>query len=331
MTENSQFRYIFHTRNRENEYSTKERRRLRRDIQKYLADLKKYDISLRKLCGQKISYEDRNKILNLSLILINDSTVAQVLVDTRKLPLVESARVTNTSHHYLKEFNDYLVAYMLLFGTEAYSFLSRQLSIGSKLYGGAEPKDNNLGFQLQDYGVTKAILTPYGEFRFLDPAHRDSTVGDFIQGTPAVLKPKRAFQLAGTAVALLLLILSFSFVFSRPVRSFTVMGEVEASFSFNRFGRLVDTQGFDQGGLRVLENMIYSDRKLDSSLAIFLDQAIKEEEISQNSDLTIIVVEGTFQEEEFRGDELKRELGENRLRLKVNMGNGEGFILSPDQ
>ena len=331
MTENSQFRYIFQTRKREYACSTDERRRLRRDIRSYLADLKAYNISLRKLCGRQVSYNDRNKILNLSLILINSPAVAQVLVDTRQLPVVEAARITGTSHRFLEEYTDYLVAYMLLFGTEEHSFLSRQLSIGSKLDGMDEPTDNDLGFQLQDFGVTRAVLTPYGEFRFLDPSRRETTVGDYISGTPAVLRPRRAIQLAAAAGVLTILILLFSFVFYQPVRSFTVMGEVEASFSFNRFGRLVDTQGFDQGGRRVLSSMVYSDRRLDSSLALFLDQAVKEKEVSQRSDLTVIVVEGTFREEEFRGSELSRELSENGLRLKVNMGGGEGFILSPNR
>ncbi len=331
MTDNSQFRYIFKARNREHSYTAEERRRLRRDIREYLNDLTGYQVSLKKLCGLKVSYNDRNKILNLSLILINDPLIAQTLVETRQLPVVDAARITGSSHRYIEEFRDYIIAYMLLFGTEEHSFLSRQLSIASKLDGDHEPHDNELGFKLKDFGVTKAVLTPYGEFRFLDAARRETLVGDFITGTPAVLKPNRALMLLGGAGALTVLIIIFSFIFYQPVRSFTVMGEVEASFSFNRFGRLVDAQGFDRGGRSVLKNIVYSDRRLDSSLALFLDRAVKEEEIPQSSDLTVIVVEGEFSKEEFNGEELTKELSDNGLRLKVNLGSGEGFIVAPNR
>lgn len=324
-------RYVFQKRTKDYVYSEENRRRMRQDIRNFLNDLADYNISLRKLCETAVSYEDRNLILNLSLVLINNPAIAQALVETRVLPTLPVARDTGFPHRFIEEHRDYIVAFMLLLGTEKHSFLARQLSIGTKLDGSQKPEQNNLGVKLKDFGVTSAVLTPYGEFRFLDPARKNAFVGDFITGSRAVVRPGRAMWLGAGAAALVILFVIFSYVFYQPVRSFTVMGEVEASFSFNRFGRLIEAQGHNSGGRRVVADLVYSDKKLDTSLANFLDQAVKSDRLKPASELTLIVVHGEFGDDDFHGEALTRELTEHDLRLKVNKGNGEGFILKPGQ
>lgn len=324
-------RYVFQKRTKDYVYSDENRRRLRQDIRSFLKDLSEYKISLRRLCEQTVAYEDRNKVLNLSLLLINNPKVAQTLVETKTLPALAASKETGYPLRFIEDFGDYIIAFMLLLGTEKHSFLSRQLSIGTKLDGSQKPEQNNMGIKLKDFGITSAVLTPYGEFRFLDPARKNAIVGDFITGSRAVIKPSRAIQMGIGAAALLIVFIVFSYIFYQPVRSFTVMGEVEASFSFNRFGRLVEAQGHNSAGRSVLKDLVYSDKKLDTSLANFLDQAVKGDDLDPHSELTLIVVHGSFREEDFKGAALTRELAENDLRIKVNNGNGEGFILDPDK
>ncbi len=324
-------RYVFQKRTQDFVYSEENRRRLRKEIRSFLNDLLEYKISLRKLCEQSVSYEDRNFILNLSLILINNPAIAQTLVETKTLSTLSVAKETGYPHRFIEENQHYIIAYMLLLGTENHSFLSRQLSIGTKLDGNQKPEQNNLGIKLQDFGVTSSVLTPYGEFRFLDPAKKNAIVGDFITGSRAVIKPNRVLYFGALVGVLLVFFITFSYIFYQPVRSFTVMGEVEASFSFNRFGRLVEAQGHNFGGRSTLEEVVYSDKKLDTSLANFLDHAVKSNKLPPNSDVTLIVVTGSFIEADFRGVALSRELSENNLRIKVNAGNGEGFILDQGQ
>lgn len=331
MSNLTNIRYVFQKRTKEYVYSGDDQRRLRQDIRSFLNDLSEYKISLRRLCEQTVSYEDRNIVLNLSLLLINQPEVAQTLVETKTLPTLAVAKETGYPHRFIEDHRDYIIAYMLLFGTEKHSFLSRQLSIGTKLDGNQKPEQNNLGIKLKGFGITSAVLTPYGEFRFLDPAKKNAIVGDFITGSKAIVKPSRAILLGAVTGVLVIGLVLFSYIFYQPVRSFTVMGEVEASFSFNRFGRLVEAQGHNSGGRAVLKDLVYSDRKLDSSLAYFLDQAVKLEKLKRSAELTLIVVNGTFQEADFRGEALATELAENDLRIKVNKGDGAGFILDPNQ
>ena len=329
MSNPTNIRYVFQQRTKDYVYSEENRRRLRKDIRSYLNDLNEYKISLRKLCEHRVSYDDRNLILNLSLVLINNSAIAEALVTTRKLPALAAVRETGVPHRFIEEHQDYIIAYMLLFGTEKHSFLSRQLCIGTKLEGSQKPDQNGLGIKMKDFGVTSAVLTPYGEFRFLDPSSKNAIVGDFITGSKAIVKPNRAILLATGAAILLVLFIMFSYIFYQPVRSFTIMGNVEASFSFNRFGRLVEAQGHNSGGRAVLKNVVYSDKKVDSTLANFLDQAVKQDNLPKSSELTLIVVRGSFRQEDFKGQALSRELNENNLRIKVNEGNGQGYILNP--
>ena len=331
MSNLTNIRYVFQKRTKDYVYSDDNRRRLRQDIKSFLNDLSEYKISLRKLCEQTVSYEDRNIVLNLSLLLINQPDVAQTLVETKTLLTLAAAKATGFPHHFIEDYRDYIIAYMLLFGTEKHSFLSRQLSIGTKLDGNQKPEQNNLGIKLQGFGITSAALTPYGEFRFIDPAKKNAVVGDFITGSKAMVKPSRAILLGTIATALVLGLVLFSYIFYQPVRSFTIMGDVEASFSFNRFGRLIEAQGHNLSGRIALKDLVYSDRKLDTSLAYFLDQAVKLDKLQPKAELTLIVVNGNFQEDDFRGETLSRALAENSLRIKVNKGDGTGFILDSGQ
>lgn len=322
-------RYVFTARTKDTVHSETDRGRLRSEIRSFLKDLADYKISLRRLAEQEVDYSDRNKLLNIALRLINEHQIAADLVHKKALPLAPAAQAAGCDEGYIEAHRDYVVAYMLLLGTGQHAFLARQLSIGTRIDGEKRPEHNNLGVKLKDFGITSVVLTPYGEFRFLDPARKNSTSGEFITGSKAVLKPRRALFLAALASALLLLFIAFAFTFNQPVRSFTVMGKVEASFSFNRFGRLTEARGHNQGARKVLEGIVYSDKKVDSTLARFLDEAMDQAELSRNAELTLIVVDGEFSDTEFKGSELMKEIQEHALRLKINQGGGEGFILTP--
>lgn len=329
MNNQQPIRYVFTERPKDYVYSEGDRGRLRKDIRSFLTGLADYRITLRRLSEMQIDHPTRNKILNIALDLINDSAIAQALVRTKKLPADQAAKRSGYTIEFIRQHEDYIVAYMLLFGTEQHSFLSRQLSIGTKLDGRSKPVRLDHGIKLKDFGFTSVVLTPYGEFRYLDPKVRHTVAGDFITGTNPIVKPKRAMILGAAAAALLLFFILFAYSFYQPVRSFTVMGRVEASFSFNRFGRLVDAQGLNPSGRKVLADLIYSDKKVDSTLARFLDESIDREFLDRGSELTLIVMDGTFREEEFHGEDVLREIRENDLRIKVNQGDGNGFILTP--
>ena len=134
---------------------------------------------------------------------------------------------------------------------------------------------------------------------------------------------------ATLVAALIFLFIFFAYTFYQPVRSFTVMGKVEASFSFNRYGRMVEAQGLNSDGRSVLADVVYSNKTIDSTLARFLAEALDQNLLTQNSELTLIVVEGYFDENEFKGEDTSHQIQRNNLRIKVNQGDGNGFILSP--
>lgn len=331
MNKQQSIRYVFTERTKDYVYSEGDRGRLRRDIRSFLAALADYGITLRRLSDKPVDPAIRNQLLNISLTLINDVASARALVQSRQLPAQACAELTGYSADFIRQYESIIIAYMLLFGTEQHSFLSRQLSIGTKLDGPTGTLRRDQGIKLKDFGFTSVVLTPYGEFLYLDPKDRHTVSGDFITGTKPIVKPKRAMILGAAAAALLLFFLVFAYNFYKPVRSFTIMGRVEASFSFNRYGRLVEAQGLNNSGRKVLAELVYSDKKVDSTLARFLDESIDLEFLTKDSELTLIVMEGSFKREEFSGEDVRRELRENNLRIKVNQGNGTGFILSPDQ
>lgn len=329
MNKSTSIRYVFIERPKDYVYSDGDRVRLRKDIRSFLKELADYKISLRKLCEREVSYADRNIILNIALDLINNPSIANSLVMTKKLPMLDVAENTGHSVEFIKVNQNLIVAYMLLLGIGEHSFLARQLSIGTKLDRKNTPLRRNQGIKLKDYGVTSVILTPFGEFRYLDPSIRSSTTGDFITGAKPLVQPKRAMIFGSVAAVLFLIFILFTYTFYQPVRSFTVMGKVEASFSFNRYGRMIEAQGLNNNGRKVLNEVIYADKTLDSTLARFLKEASDQDLLSRNSDLTLIVVDGSFEEDDFQGIDTYNQMKKNNLRIKVNQGDGNGFILSP--
>ncbi|PKK38891.1 hypothetical protein ABB02_01826 [Clostridiaceae bacterium JG1575] len=320
-------RYAFKERYRDYNPNKDDRLRLRQDIRSFLLDLSEYQVDVQKLCEVPTTQEERNDLLNLALILINDEAIARDFVREGVLPLRKIRQNFRVPKDFLEPHQGLLIAYMLLFGTERYSALARQLSIGIPSTGAPKAWDNNQGIRLKSFGLTCAVLTPYGEFRFLDPAQKNTVTGDFITGSPALLKPKRTLALGALVLLILASLFVFSYFFNQEARSVTLLGETEATFHFNRFGRLVSASGTNASGKAVLKDLVYSDKKVDSTLALFLEKAVKEKLLPQGSELTLVVLNGRFRPEDFQGDALQSQVRAHRLTLRINLGDGTSLRL----
>lgn len=329
MSKEPSLRYIFRSRDRQMTLTAEDFRNLRREIRLYVKELAEFNISLTGLCESRETAEDRNRCLNIALQLINQPKLSQELVQSKKLNAMAAARETGYSRRFIENFQKLIVAYMILFGSESYAFISRQISIGTSLEK-TNPAQDYMGIKLKDYGVTNCVLTPLGEFRFLDAKGKNPPVGGYMRGRPAILRPKRAIFISLALVASLLSLLLFSYLFYQPARTAHLIGPVEASFSFNRFGRLISLESNQTKSRQVIKDMVPGNHKVDSSLANFLEEAQAKKYLSAGDRLTLVVLDGSFSQEDFKSPALRQVLLDNKWQLRINNGDGSALIL-PDK
>ncbi|MFB0918687.1 MAG: hypothetical protein QMB63_06420 [Clostridiaceae bacterium] len=329
MSERAKIKYIFQKRQREDSLTTDDLRRLRKEIRSYLRDLKEFHIDLQRLCRKKVSYEDRNRILNIALTLINNEEVADEFVLSAKLPVSKTAKITGYSTSDIEKYKEYIAAYMILLGTDKHSFLSRYLTIGTNFDKKNLGEYALSGIKLRDYGITSAVLTHQGNFKFLDTDKKNAGIGELVTGKDALIAP---YKLRIFAVATMLAILGlivFSLSFYRPSKTLFIMSEPKATFSYNSFERLIKYEGNNSAGKEVLNTTVFSDKKLDSSISEFIEESIKTKTISNGADITLIVLMGKFTPSDFNGKNLTDTVKKHNLTLRINLKDGNILLVTP--
>lgn len=329
MNEQKLNRYIFQKRHRDEHLTTEDLRRLRKEIRSLLSDLREFNIDLQSICRKKMSYEERNRILNIALTLINNEEVADEFVLGAKLPVSKIARLTGYPISEIDKYKDYIAIYMLLFGTDKHTFLSRYLTIGTVLDSKTRGEDRLSGIKIRDYGITSVILTHQGEFKFLDTDPKGAGVGELVRGRDALITPFKLRIFALLSTALLIALLFFSFSFYRPAKTLFVMTNSKATFSYNGFQRLIKSEGNNASGKEILAATVFSDKKIDTSISEFLEESIKQKSIQPGSDVTLIVLTGKFDSDDFNGRFLMQTIKKHQLTLRINMKDGNILIVTP--
>lgn len=325
MDEKLKIKYVFQKHHGLQSLTPEDTRTVRREIRDFLSELKEYSIDVSDLCRIRLNYSDRNNVLNIALILINDEETATYLVTRKKFPVNLTSRKLKTPTAIIDSYKEYLTAYMLLFGSSRYSTIVRHLGIGTTFDGSEKGDDRYRGLLLKDMAVASCVLTPQGEFRYLD-IEEDASAGEMVTGKDAVINPARVRLFTIMSVLLTCGLIFSVWLFTQPYRNVHLISGSHVEFIYNRLGRLSEIRGLNSSGAEAVKNTVFSDKKLDSSLSEFISSSVQSG-LSDPYNMTLIVMDGEFFPEEFQGENLKRVVKEKGIHLKINLKNGNALFI----
>lgn len=326
MSEKLKIKYVFQKHHGLTTLTRDDTRSTRREIRDFLDDLSTYSVDIMKLCSQNFNMPDRNMILNIALLIINNENIVTELVRTRKVPVKLIANVTGLSVERIDDYREYIVAYMLLFGYSKYSTISRNLSIGTTMDGKEYGDEKQRGLFIKELPGTAVILTAQGDFRYLD-IPSDSSVGEIVTGKESVFSPKRVIKLGVIATLIVSLIFIFSFLLMQPVKILHFIGgDSHVELSYNRIGRLIEAKGMNSSGNKVTSNVVFSNKKFDTSLAEIIKNGVGSKEMNPR-DMSIVIISGDFSKDLFNKPELINTLKYYGITLKINLKNGNALFL----
>lgn len=319
-------KYVFSKHNGLLSLTNDDTRETRREIREYIEDLKVYGIELTSLCRQKFNIPDRNNILNIALNFIHDEDIVTKLMETRKLPILEIARLSGFKEEEIESYKDYIVAYMLLFGYQKYSNIVRHLSLGTSIDGLSPGEEKNKGLYLMDLGITSIVLTSQGDFRYLDIKY-DYSVGEMVTGKESIFSPEKVLRLVFVIASIISILLFSGYMFYQPNKTLhLIAGGPHVEVAYNRIGRITSIKGMNSSGSKVVKNTVFSNKKIDTSLAELLDAGIKADLVDK-TDVSLVVLNGEFKEEDFKTNQLMDSLRKYGINLKINFKNGNALFL----
>lgn len=330
MNERFKIKYVFQKRQRNDELTVDDVRKLRKEIRSYLADLKVFHVDLKELCAKRIKRHDRNICLNLALEIMNDEKLTDAFVDASSIPVKETSRLTGLPSAVIEKNKDLTAAYILLFGSDKHSFLARYLTIGTSAEEDEISEKNVKGIKLKDFGVSDAVLTPMGNFLYLDSKDKNLGTGEIVEGKPALLTPERLKFSVITAAVITAFLIIFSYSFYRGSKQIYLMSGPQVTFTYNGLQRLIKIEGNNSSGNETVSKTVLSDKKIDSSIAEIIDNAVKNGYIEKNSDVTLVVISGKFKKEDFTGSSLNSVMSKYGLTLRINMNEGNLLVLTPN-
>lgn len=98
-----------------------------KQIAAYLAELKEYHLSIKKLSEGRPDRKARNLMLNLAMILISEEKLWEKTRERKRIPLKVFSRMVEVPVFELKEMEKQILAYALLLDGEKYPLITRYL------------------------------------------------------------------------------------------------------------------------------------------------------------------------------------------------------------
>ncbi|MCR6514767.1 hypothetical protein M4I33_07715 [Clostridium sp. LY3-2] len=101
----------------------------RKQINEIINELYDYKVLLKDLVVLEPSIKQRNIILNLALYITSNLEILEKFQKDKELPIRELRRTTFISKSFVERWNDYLIAYIVIFANPYYKLVQDYLRI----------------------------------------------------------------------------------------------------------------------------------------------------------------------------------------------------------
>lgn len=113
-------------------------------IEELIRDLEEYDIILKDLAEDEVSYDLRNEILNIAMYISKDEKIYNELCEKKDISLSKLSKIVLKSRRFLQKWREYIIVYTLILGNSNYKYISDYLKIVEKKEDVKKNTDNNV-------------------------------------------------------------------------------------------------------------------------------------------------------------------------------------------
>ncbi len=261
-------------------------------------ELTNYKVLLRDLPDYEIDYKTRNELLNIAFFVIHNLELYQKFIDDKELPINLLAIKVNKSKKYLKDWYDYIVAYIIIYSNPEYSFIQDYVQVtemkktnkNKKQVSIVKYQDNNSrGVVLNKNKINGIMLTLSGEFKRVKVKQAIER-GHEIEGIKGKGFKDHKFKISILILLIIMCGIVISWQYTKPTTVLVIDATTKIKVKVNTFNRVIDIESNQAIGNKIIDKIDVVDKNLDKALSIVIESLHKEEIISDKG--VVITISG---------------------------------------
>lgn len=330
-------------------------------VEKFIRELEYYDIILRDLAEEEVSFDLRNDLLNIAMYISENAEIYNEVYEKKELSINKISKVVLKPRQFLQKWREYIIVYSLILGNYNYKYIADYLKIIQKKEDTEEKRNNNVisfnniakfnskeqedendeypdeeleepslledesekvkGVVLYKRKAKAIILTSSGEF--IKAKIDDENIGD-----EASVNIKKKFKNRKFYMAILILFIICgvsvgTYKYFKGVTTIIFEADEQITLEVNAFNRIVRSKSNVSNVGSILEKVEVQDRDLDTAIYKLIKYCNEEEKISKGQ--ILITVTGSAIKHGLLGD-TSQYVSEEGINVKFNNAGYESNL-----
>lgn len=291
MGEFNRKRYIFSNESKVVDVGEKAIKLREEQIFLMVEELLSFKVLVRDLVSHFPSDKERNLILNIAHYLIEDVELFDKFMERKELPFNKLASITKVSREFLERWQDYLLAYIIIFSNPNYKHIQDVLKVDEVNEKGVvkllEGEKSNIyrGIVIQANKRTSIILNSSGQFIKIKKSEQ---VGHSAEGEEKKGLAHFRFYIALAMILLAILCFAAYKDYNHPYSTVVINTTSQIKLEINRGNRVVDIYSQADKGKGMVKAVSAMDKKIDDALKACIEYAYENDMIPNDGILVTI-------------------------------------------
>lgn len=236
-----------------------------------ISEMLEYNVFIKDLISHFPSEKEKNLILNISYHIIEDLELFDEVTENKELAFVKLARILRVEKDFLREWQDYILAYLIILSNPNYKYVQDYLKIEVK-----EEMKSEIPFEDKDLNTKRGlaikvgkkytiIMTATGEFRKIKNIE-EVGVGYDVEGTEKKGLVHYKLQIAIGLIILLALGFAAYRDYNKVNSTVIINSTSQVKLEINKGNRVIYTHSATDKGNEMLEAINPMDKKIDEAL-----------------------------------------------------------------
>lgn len=248
-------------------------------ISRFTAELIEYKVLLRDLISYKISYTDKNEVLNIAMFITEEVELYEDFINNKDIPIGRLCSEENLDKSFIEKYREYIIAYVLILGNPTYKSIQDYLQIRENIDAHSSTGLIKYEHRVEVDGVIIAkskksaiILTIMGEFKKIK-LPEGAIKGDEVEAKER--KRLSDYKLYISLISIFIVVFILVFVYSYNNIKSTIVIETTSTIrlDINGFNRVVSATSPTEKGKVLVEETNVLDKEIDDAIYMVLEYA----------------------------------------------------------
>lgn len=288
-----------------------------------------HNVLIKDLVSECPSIEIRNEILNIAYYLISDMECYEKIIEDKELPIIKIAKRIPISRSFLKLWQEYIIAYVIILGNPNYKYIQDYFRIeesvhilGDKALSIQKSIEVIKGIVISKSKKSAIVITSKGEFKKIK-IKEYVDIGEEIRGEEYLGFKKYKIHVAIVATLVTLVVWFVSVEYTTVRKTIVINTTSLIKIEINSFNKVINAQSPTSKGTEMIEKIKIQDKEVDESLYKIL-KYVTENGMIPNSDMLVTVSGKEIDLETLK--ETNKFLEESKIPVKFNNLGNEHYI-----